>query len=344
MIGIRADANNVIATGHIMRCITIARELNKLGEKVLFITADDCADVLLDNAGMKHISIHTDWQDMESELEVLTEVLQTWGIETLLIDSYSVTYDYVQALNRVVNTAYIDDLHEHILPVDILINYSGYVDRFDYATDYLHMNGRSGSTKLLLGLKYAPLREQFYETKSSYGDGKQVLLCAGGGDKNEVMLGVLSKAIERGIIEDINWHVVIGNYVDSEEQILDVASKYENIVIHKAVSNMAELMGICDMAIAAAGTMLTECAAMRLPAVFYKVADNQRYGVEYWSDDRQIYAGDVEADRESTIENILDVMAKLIQDTDKRRQIADKLGLITDGKGAVRIAEELIRI
>ena len=41
MIGIRADANEVVATGHIMRCMTIAGQLKKLGEEVIFFLADD---------------------------------------------------------------------------------------------------------------------------------------------------------------------------------------------------------------------------------------------------------------------------------------------------------------
>ena len=41
MIGIRVDANEIVASGHILRCITIAKEIEKHGETVLFFLADE---------------------------------------------------------------------------------------------------------------------------------------------------------------------------------------------------------------------------------------------------------------------------------------------------------------
>ena len=40
-IGIRVDANEIVATGHVMRCLAIAEELRKIGQELLFISADD---------------------------------------------------------------------------------------------------------------------------------------------------------------------------------------------------------------------------------------------------------------------------------------------------------------
>ena len=40
MIGIRTDANSIIATGHMMRCITIAKEIVARGQAVTFFVAD----------------------------------------------------------------------------------------------------------------------------------------------------------------------------------------------------------------------------------------------------------------------------------------------------------------
>lgn len=341
MIGIRADANDFVATGHIMRCITIANELKKSGEEVLFITAGNDADKLLDDAGMKHIALHTDYREMESELEILCEQLQVRGIDTLLVDSYYVTYDYFKALNRVVATAYIDDNHDITVPVDLLINYSGYVYRFDYANDYSSMSGKKGGTKLLLGLKYAPLRPQFYETTASGGSGKDILLCAGGGDYHDAIIGILTEADARNVTDNYNWNVVIGNFVQSEDRIRAFADNHRTVTVHKAVTNMAELMSKCDVAITAAGTMLTECAAMKLPSVFFQVADNQRYGVDYWADGRQIFAGDIGVNREHTIKKAVSEVISLMDDRKRLDSMRNKLSLITDGKGAARIAEEL---
>ena len=46
MFYIRADANNEIATGHVMRCMSIADEMRQNNINVCFLTADHNADVL----------------------------------------------------------------------------------------------------------------------------------------------------------------------------------------------------------------------------------------------------------------------------------------------------------
>ena len=47
MIGIRVDSNSIIATGHMMRCITIARQLLSIGGSVTFFIADEESERLL---------------------------------------------------------------------------------------------------------------------------------------------------------------------------------------------------------------------------------------------------------------------------------------------------------
>ena len=41
MIGIRVDANNKTAMGHIMRCLAIAKQLYALGKKIIFLVSDE---------------------------------------------------------------------------------------------------------------------------------------------------------------------------------------------------------------------------------------------------------------------------------------------------------------
>ena len=356
MIGIRVDSNSIIATGHMMRCLTIAKAIIRAGGFVTFFIADEKSEVLLrDNLSALNnanvVVLHTAWDDMESELPVLIEQLQLRGIDMLLVDSYKVTYDYFKAISRVCRTAYIDDLHEGIFPVDILINYSGYYDMFNYEADYAGVHGHdSEQTKLLLGLMYAPLREQFYSDAEGVSDKsegvKNILLACGGADTQNMILPTLQVISDRGLNDkSMIWHVVVGDYVENKEEIRAFVTMHEGIEIHESVTDMASLMRLCDMAVVAAGTMLTECAAVRLPAVFYQVADNQRYGVQYWSTpNRMIYAGDVTKDKDSVIATIIKEVKALKEEPDKIVLIKERLSDITDGRGAERIASELTSV
>ena len=51
MIFIRADGGREVGSGHIMRCLSIAGALQRRGEEVLFLLADDSAAGLLAERG-----------------------------------------------------------------------------------------------------------------------------------------------------------------------------------------------------------------------------------------------------------------------------------------------------
>ncbi len=372
MIGIRADANSIIATGHMMRCMTIARALVVQGQAVTFFVADEESLKLFSSFAKEEfeiVSLGTDYRDMESELEILKSELKRRHIEALLVDSYSVTADYFKELSVVCKTAYIDDLKSDIYSVDILINYSGYASEMRYEEAYSDVRGFCKEpTKLLLGLQFAPLRPQFYEGEEnswaeSVAIGRasdnavisgpltkpgsiNVLLSTGGADMCNMIVPVLEDVVSSGLNADITWHVVVGDYVSNAAEIEKLAESEDNIVLHRSVKNMAELMRSCDIAVLAAGTMLTECAALRLPAVFYQVADNQKINVRYFGNTGgMIFAGSVmdgEAAKKQTIEAILGEIKRLSTDESARNAMKECLAGITDGRGAVRIAKALV--
>ena len=75
-IYIRADMNEIIATGHIMRCLSIADAAREMGKETEFITADEKPVDILQKRGYEPVILHTDWQRMEDELEVLIPLIQ----------------------------------------------------------------------------------------------------------------------------------------------------------------------------------------------------------------------------------------------------------------------------
>lgn len=343
VIGIRADANESVATGHMMRCITIARQINKLGGQVLFITADEQAQDMLSQAGMEHVCLHTRWDHMEEELPVLREVLKLAGIRTLLVDSYQAPPAYFEGLRNFVKLVCIDDCFEHIFPVDALINYNAYHTRFPYEETY------GGRTKLLLGTDYVPLREEFGEAVP--GDdrrenkGFSVLLSSGGGDAQNAVWGVLQRAVQTEELKSVVFHAVVGAYHPQGDAIEAFAAHHDNVKVYRPCKDMAGLMADCDAAVSAAGTMLFELCAMQVPTVFFQSADNQRYDREFFeAEDRMLFAGDIVQDRNACIEAICEHLKRLVTDVSLRERMKDRLARVTDGRGAERIAGELMRL
>lgn len=79
MIVIRADANREIGTGHVMRCLSIAAALKKLGHQVCFLTADQGAVPLLLAKGQAYRVLDSDYRDLEGELAILERLFSNSG-------------------------------------------------------------------------------------------------------------------------------------------------------------------------------------------------------------------------------------------------------------------------
>ncbi len=360
MIGIRTDANSIIATGHMMRCLTIAKAIVESGENVIFFLADKESYSLFEaNVPVKEIKaivMETDYRDMDGELDILEKCIKDMNITSLLVDSYSVTHEYFERLKNICPVTYIDDLHKDDYPVNCIINYSGYSKKMGYTEGYKDVFGYNNEkTRLLLGLQYAPLREQFYRSEcdndecqddSFSRDGLHVLVSTGGADMRGMLIPILKSIDSRNWCEKITWHLVVGSFSDNYEEVIAYIKDRENVIVHKAVKNMAYLMHRCDIAIMAAGTMLTECAASGLPTVFFQVADNQQYNVQYWGQtEGMTFAGDVSnetSDRAEVADKICQEVEKLTLDRDFLKRLSKELRMITDGRGALRIAEALI--
>ena len=372
LIGIRADANDIAATGHVMRCITIAKQLNKLGCRVCFFTADEFAKELLDRAGVEQVCLHTEWNDMEAELPALRAALTEKGCKKLLVDSYCVSVRYFEELSDLCKLIYIDDCFEGIYPVDMIINYNAFHTRFNYKEAYEKAYG--GKTKLLLGTAYVPLREEFdrragglckedkrYEEDKLYGEDKlksednlyeknksskkNVLISSGGGDAYNAIGGVLESALKDDGFDNVVFHAVVGSFNRNEAELERLSKEHENICLHRNVTDMAKLMAGCDAAVSAAGTMLFELSALQVPTVFFVSADNQKYDSEFFAKgERMSFAGDIRSKRDECLKNVCIQLKQILQDEELRLRMKKALHEVTDAKGARRIAEAIVKL
>lgn len=361
VVGIRADANDIVATGHIMRCITIAEALRRMGFRTVFFTADEGAHAMLSWAGMEQICLHTEWNRVEEEVPKLRELLVRENVGVLLVDSYQVTPAYFEALRDLVKLAYLDDCFEAVYPVNLLINYNAYHTRFPYRAVY------GSRSRLLLGTAYVPLREEFAwaadETlreefaqkaekklqregnRQRGGNGFSVLLASGGGDREDALMGILERALQRPFLQDVVFHVVAGAYHPRGEELGAFAEAHANVRVYRPCLDVAGLMRECDAAASAAGTMLFELSAVQIPTVFFQTADNQRYDREFFGrEGRMIDAGDIRRDKEACLSAVCDGLERLLQDENLRIRMKEKLSLVTDGRGAGRIAEEIAEL
>lgn len=333
MILIRADANEKIGTGHVMRCLSIASAFSTIGEDVIFVTADHRGDTLINRAGFSTLCLESCWIEMEGEVTRLLKIIKEYKPKILLIDSYFVTEDYFNKLSGKVPLVYIDDMNQASWNVDCLINYNIFADVFDYS------GYDRAKTDLLLNPQYAPLREEFrrlpkHEIKESITD---ILVSAGGADPEGISERLIKEVCLRE--PDITFHFIIG----ALNPRIDDIKKMEcsNIILHINEQHMSSLMMQCDVAISAAGTTLYELCAAGIPTITYVLADNQIVATEQF-ENRQIMISAGDCRKNSGFINRVELcLLRLKSDKALRMELSQKMQKLVDGNGAKRIADKL---
>lgn len=327
--------NEQIATGHIMRCLSIADALRGLGEPVRFILADEQAVSILEQRGYDAIVLHTQWNCMEEELSVLSQVIRNEHIDKLLIDSYQVTQRYLAELSKLVTTFYIDDLNLFEYPVDAVICYANYWKKFQYKIN-------DKRTTYLLGMKYVPLKQAFWncEAKIISEKANNLLILTGGSDPFNVTEQILD-SIDTYQFQTID--VICGIYNTNYNKFVKKYENNKNIKFHQAVNNIEQYMKKADIAISAGGMTLYELCAIGTPAISFSFADNQLDNVRQFQEDGLIdYAGDARMD--DIAGTINQYLTRYRNDFELRKEKSEKMQKVVDGKGAERIARAIVTL
>lgn len=326
--------NQKIATGHVMRCLSIADGLKEKGIKSVFISADDNSKELVNSKGYELIVLGTSWDNMEEEIPVLRRVIKTNRIEKIIIDSYYATKRYLGEISKLTNTVYIDDLNRRDLCVNTILAYTIYADENRYKSIY-----KQHQTEILIGPKYVPLRKEFQDISKKIINKniENVLVLSGGSDPYNIIEKCVDLLIDEGVLS-ING--ICGKYAEHNDRLKEKYKEYKNIKIIDSVTNIKELMLGADFCVSAAGSTLYELCACGTPTVSYTMADNQLENAEVFSKKQIIpYIGDV---RNTSINDELRKQLNKLHDDYYRKELSEKMQLVVDGKGAERIAD-LIR-
>lgn len=338
MIYIRIDVNSQIGMGHAMRCLSIADALRSLGKDVTFITADNKGQALLKERGYDMVCLDGRWNAPEQELEELLKFIQTNPAEYMIVDKYEVTEKYLNKISKVIKVVYIDDLNQFIYPCDCLIAYANYYEKFQYPKHYK-------DTKLLLGTKYVPLRQEYSDQKRKKINsvGNKVVFLSGGTDNYSVTMTFVRELMKQKVLDIYYIRIICGAFHKDIEQLRSLAEDYENnIEILVQVKDMWNHMQWADIAVSAGGTTLYELSACGTPFITYTIADNQFDNVRCFERENHIYyAGDMRKDPENNMKNLVCELNLLRNDSKRREEISKSLQQLVDGNGSMRIAEAL---
>ena len=335
MFLIRVDGNPKIAVGHIMRCLSLADALREQGGEITFVTAEPYFQRLIQTRGYPCTVLGTAYDRMEEELPVFLPILERERPELVILDSYFVTPQYMEAIRNISRLLYIDDLNAFDYPADAVVNYNIYGPELPYPQNKTYF----------LGPQYAPLRKEFQglSQRNTKDRVENVLVSTGGTDQYHVALHCAEYLREHLPRENMIFHFVLGAMNRDIVQLEQIAKDFSFIKLHRQVTDMCSLMLQCDVAISAAGTTLYELCACGVPTVTYILADNQIQGAQMFQKAGLMpCAGDIREDA-CFLERLFELLNSLADDFAQRQRIAEQMQGAVDGRGAARLAEAILK-
>lgn len=324
MIGIRVDGNAQIGTGHVMRCLAIAREMKELGAAPVFFCAQE--NEAIEKKGFACVAVGGVYDDLSKE--DLSPFLREYDIDRLLVDTYFADAAYFERLPC--KTACLFDLGDPETPCDLLIDYNINYGDFSFP--------RAKHT--LLGPKYAPLRREFRGCAGrDTARVHTVLLTTGGTDETGVTKKIISRLCADPAFETLEFSVVVGGLNKWKQEIRQTASQYKNVMLHEDAEDMAVLMKKADIALSAGGTTLYELCACALPCVAFSIAGNQDEMITTMEKQGVMLSAGIFAEgAEACLARMEGLLESLVSDAELREKLSQNAGALVDGRGAERIA------
>jgi len=292
---IRTDAASFFGTGHVVRCLTLADELIKSGNEVVFVCREHHGHLceLISNRGclVHRLPLFND-QYLKDTSDTIEKCLgaasrQEDAIETsniikslnrkpdwLIVDHYGIDKNWEEILNPVVeNILVIDDLANREHSCHLLLDQNLVFNMKERYQETLpdHCVQMLGPQYALLHPIYAELHKFIPER---IGEINRILIYFGGNDSLN-LTGMAINAILDLDCSDIDVDVIVHEHGKHANAIYRQCESYQNIHIHSNLPHLAQLMSVADLAIGAGGTTSWERLCLGLPALVVNMADNQ---------------------------------------------------------------------
>ena len=346
---IRADASPAIGSGHIARCLTLARVLREQGATVAFACRSLSGQPLdrLAGLGFQTFALPASYpgecaQDIEAplpwqaDIAALRAALQDQPrFDWVLVDHYGLDRQWQQAARQwAPRIAAIDDLANRRHEVDLLLdqNFSGTPQAYAGLID--------AECRTLLGPHFALLREEFRCPPIAIRErASRVLVNFGGFDAasqtHKAMLALSA-------FDDLQVDFVAGAGNPAWAQMQELAAGRGHWRLHAYVSDFSRLMAEADLFIGAGGGTSWERAALGLPTLCISVAGNQEANARLLAEaGMHVYLG---ASEQVSIEQIRQAVAALVGDYPLRQSLAQRSRQLVDGQGASRVAAALFEM
>jgi UDP-2,4-diacetamido-2,4,6-trideoxy-beta-L-altropyranose hydrolase len=277
---IRADGNNQIGLGHLVRCLALGSML-QADWSIRFV----CLAVP-DKIATQIEALGFSLKIIASEQEFFELITPS---DVIILDGYHFDTAYQKTIKSSGNTLVcIDDLHDKEYYADLIINHAPSVVKSDYSAQPY--------TQYALGSDYALLRPSFLKAARQPAITKPVetvLICFGGSDVKNFTALAFTEAVKEARFKKII--VVTGQAYAYSGVFSDLAEQDGRVAYHHGIEEeaMLALMQSADVAIVPASGVLLEVLAAGCLAISGAYIENQKFIYQQYKEKGSIIdAGD----------------------------------------------------
>ncbi len=359
-IAIRTDASLQIGTGHVMRCLTLARRLRAGGGEVLFICRehaghlcetiaaagfevrrlpppDAVAAALPADAPAHAHWLGVDWAHDSSQ----SAAALPWRPDWLVVDHYALDARWQGAMRpAVARILVLDDLADRAHDCDLLVD-----QNLSLADPQRYDALLPARAQRLLGPRFALLRDEFAAARQTLaarsGAVGRLLVFFGGADAGNETGKVLA-ALEQLQATGIKADVIAGGANPHYARLRAQCAGLPHITLHRQVDNMAEFIAGADLAIGAGGGAMWERACLGLPTIVIAVAGNQEGGSNAMGElGGALYLGPAPG---VTAQLVVSALRLACAAPALLRHVAAQGMALVDGRGAERVVRQMARM
>ena len=333
-IVIVTEANEFVATGHLMECIVCANTLKEAGYEIAFWINND-ADQNLKKRIPYQFQEYL--KSIENDYNRLVESVLKIKPKAIIFNLREITEGFLKdiraGIRKDTRIVCIDEFGHRNLPVDIIIN--------PMIAPYYWEYGDSKACRFC-GAEYLVLPEKLEELhqkeKIINQDIGKIVVSMGGVDPKKYTLDLVE--IMPQMFPDATIEIIIGGGNRNGKEIKEKVIKYKHVVIKENISNLPDLIYEADLIICAGGNTLHESACIGTPAIVLPSMPHEERTAASFEEKGFGMVADIKGDWRKEILHLCNDMKSY----ELRCSMCMKGKEISDGRGRRRIVEIINRI
>ena len=264
----RTDASYMLGIGHVIRCLSLAEWLRKLGYEPIFLSRNNPI-VRKTISGEYPIIKLPKSKSLNEEIFNVRNIIGKMMPLATILDLNNVNHDYFMAIKQFsgllvdINGESSSDLYSDII---VKGDVGTAVNRQPYADYYL------GPKYKIVASRVSGIRDKNRKPKSKIN---KILVSMGGTDPNNLTLGVVRALL----YTDVEINIVIGLGFDKEREreLFDTIREKKHCLIQRAPEDFHRLLAEADICFVSGGITLYEAICLGTPSIVLCQNQSQIY-------------------------------------------------------------------